>query len=292
MMPSELDISAVKDFGDSVDFGKTASDYSTHRAGFPDAFFDFLAAQGYIKKGLNALDLGTGTGTVARGLALCGLHVTGIDPAATLLAEAAKLDRQAGVRIQYCQGRAENLEVADQSLDIVTAGQCWHWFERAKTASGVFRLLKPGGRLIIAHFDWLPLAGNVVEATEKLILKYNPAWALSGGAGIYPDWLADMAQAGFAKLQTHSFDIAQPYSPDGWCGRIRASAGIKASLNTNEIAAFDAELRILLKTDFPQDPLLIPHRVWLATGLRPNRQAPIPVAFSSVKRPRSSDGNR
>ncbi len=268
-MSSELDIAAIKDFGKSVDFGKTASDYSTHRAGFPEAFFDLLTAFGYIQSGHEAVDVGTGTGTVARGLASRGLHVIGVDPSAVLLNEAGKLDRQTGIRVQYLQGNAENLDMADHSLDVLTAGQCWHWFDRAKAASEAFRVLKPGGRLIIAHFDWLPLAGNVVDATEKLILKYNPAWASSGGAGIYPDWLADMAQAGFAELKTHSFDIAQPYSPDGWCGRVRASAGIKASLAAEEIAAFDTDLRALLKRDFPQDPLLIPHRVWLATGLRP-----------------------
>ena len=36
------------------------------------------------------------------------------------------------------------------------------------------RLLAPSGRLVIAHFDWLPLPGNVVEATEALIKAHNP----------------------------------------------------------------------------------------------------------------------
>lgn len=268
-MPKKLDISEIKHFGKSVDFGKTASDYSTFRAGFPAAFFDRLFASCAIVSGLRALDVGTGTGTVARGLAIRGLNVVGVDPAQPLMDEALALDRAAGVTVEYRQGQAENLDEADESFDVVTAGQCWHWFDRPKAASEAFRVLKPGGLMVVAHFDWLPLAGNVVEATENLILKYNPAWALGGGVGMYPDWLADMANAGFYGIETHSFDMQQPYSPDAWCGRIRASAGIKASLDAPAIEAFDAELRTLLQEKYPQDPLMIPHRAWFVSGRRP-----------------------
>ena len=52
-----------------VDFGKTADDYAAHRAGFPRALFDRLAAMGIGRSGQRLLDLGTGTGTLARGFA-------------------------------------------------------------------------------------------------------------------------------------------------------------------------------------------------------------------------------
>ena len=55
-----------------TDFGRTASDYARHRAGFPEVFFERLFSDGSVRKGDAVLDLGTGTGTVARGLALRG----------------------------------------------------------------------------------------------------------------------------------------------------------------------------------------------------------------------------
>ena len=262
------DISSTQAFGHGVDFGKTASDYRSFRAGFPSAFFDALSARGYLEDGLRVLDLGTGTGTVARGLAERGLVVTGIDPAAPLLAEAASLDFQAGVTITYRQGYAESLADPDASVELVTAGQCWHWFDRPKAASEAMRVLVPGGRIIIAHFDWLPHPGNVVNATEELILAFNPTWTMGGGTGIYPEWLTDLATANFANLETFSFDVCQPYSPEAWRGRIRASAGVKASLEDAAITRFDAELAELLRTSFPEECLDIPHRVWVATGER------------------------
>ncbi|MEP7186659.1 MAG: hypothetical protein ABI767_12570 [Rhodanobacter sp.] len=47
------------------------------------------------------------------------------------------------------------------------------------------RWLKPDGRLLIAHFDWVPLAGNVVQETERQVLASNPDWTLHGGSGQY-----------------------------------------------------------------------------------------------------------
>ncbi|MEA2680480.1 MAG: hypothetical protein QOK03_2202, partial [Candidatus Binataceae bacterium] len=62
-----------------ADFGKTAADYGRHRAGFPDEFFERLGAMEIIRGGIRALDVGTGTGTIARGLVLRGCDVTGLD---------------------------------------------------------------------------------------------------------------------------------------------------------------------------------------------------------------------
>ena len=123
-------------------------------------------------------------------------------------------------------------------------------------------MLVGGGSLVIAHFDWVPLPGNVVEATEKLIERQNPSWKMGGGTGLYPAWLADAASAGFLGIETFSFDVPVTYSHEDWRGRIRASAGVAASLTTDEVKRFDSDLDDLLRDRFPQDPLTVPHRVF------------------------------
>lgn len=251
----------------SINFGLTANDYAKFRAGFPDAFFDRVHADGFIKAGASLLDLGTGTGTLARGFALRGCRVTGIDPSAEMLEQARELDQHAGVEVEYRIAKAETTGLPDSSFDIVTAGQCWHWFDRPKAANEVKRILKPGGTLIIAHFDWLPLTGNVVELTEQLIIKYNPAWKFGGGLGMYPQWLRDLGEAGFVDIRSFSFDVDVPYSPEAWRGRIRASAGVGASLAPEQVARFDSELKQRLEalnqlSGKSEALLFIPHRVF------------------------------
>jgi SAM-dependent methyltransferase len=253
----------------TVDFGKTASDYGKFRAGFPDEFFKRLHTYGLGAAGQRVLDLGTGTGTVARGLALRGCRVTGLDRCDVLIAEARRLDTEAGVAVAYVTATAEATGLQSSSFDVVTAGQCWHWFDAPAAAREALRVLVPAGLLVIGHFDWIPLPSNVVAVTERLIEQYNPAWKMGGMNGTHGDYLADISLAGFRDLETFSFDIDTPYTQEGWRGRIRASAGVGASLPPARVAAFDAELDRILKTDFPGDPLRVPHRVWALIAKAP-----------------------
>ena len=262
-------LDSVRELGARIDFGKTAGDYAKHRAGFPDAFFERLAAMNVTHAGMKALDLGTGTGTVARGLAMRGLEVTGLDKSTALMEQAKLLDAEAGVAVRYVERAAEATGFPDHTLDIVTAGQCWHWFKRDEAAKEVRRILRPGGRLAISHFDWIPLPGNVAHATENLILSYNDGWNLWGGTGMYPQWMRDLGEGGFQQIESFTFDIDTPYSHEAWRGRVRASAGIGASsMSSDRVAQFDADLAAILAEKFPE-PMAVLHRIFAAIGTAP-----------------------
>jgi SAM-dependent methyltransferase len=248
-------------------FGKAAADYGTFRAGFPDSLFDRLRPHGAGAPGQSIVDLGTGTGTLARGFALRGCNVTGLDPDARMLAQAKDLDQRAGVRVTYVQATAEATGLEPDTADVVTAGQCWHWFDRPKAIAEVQRVLRPRGRLVIAHFDWLPFEGNLVDATETLIRKFNPEWHLHGGTGLYPQWISGLSAAGMQGIETFSYDMDVSYTAEGWRGRIRASAGVVA-LDAESARRFDTEHARLLADRFPAPVLQVPHRIFaIVAGL-------------------------
>jgi SAM-dependent methyltransferase len=215
-------------------------------------------------------DLGTGTGSLARLFAQRGCEVTGVDIAAPLIEQARRLDREAGVHIAYVEAKAEHTGLPSGAFDVVSAGQCWHWFDRPAAAREAARLLRSGGHVVIAHFDWLPLAGNVVEATEQLILLHSPAWPYANRAGLYPQWLTDLRRAGFADVETFSFDLDVSYAHEDWVGRVRASAPIVGSLHGEAVKVFSHELEVLLRERFAADPLVVPHRVWAVTAQLPD----------------------
>jgi SAM-dependent methyltransferase len=253
----------------SPDFGRTASDYALHRAGFPGELLDRLLASGFVTPGARVVDLGTGTGSLARLFAGHGCAVTGVDVAAPLLEQARRLDREAGLEISYIEAPAEATGLPGGGFDVVSAGQCWHWFDRPAAAREVARLLAGDGRVVIAHFDWIPIPGNVVAATEQLILSYTPTWPFADRAGLYPQWLVDLQTAGFTGIETFSFDVAVSYSHEAWVGRVRASAPVSGTLDEDRVRAFSNELTAMLRERFADDPLAVPHRLWAVTATAP-----------------------
>jgi SAM-dependent methyltransferase len=260
---ADSDHGTVREYGKRIDFGKTAADYGRFRAGYPAELYRRLAAFGIGMHGQRVLDLATGTGFLSREFARRGCRVTGLDLSVPLMLEARRIDLETHIAANYVRSRVEVLPFRETTFDLVTAGQAWHWFERHRAATEAYRVLRPGGALLIAHFDWVGLPGNVVEATEALIVKHNPAWKLGGGTpGIYPHWPRDVALAGFREIETFSFDVMAPYTHEAWRGRIRASAGIAAQLAPERVEAFDHELAEMLSARFPQDPMDVHHRTF------------------------------
>jgi SAM-dependent methyltransferase len=257
------------------DFGATATDYAEHRAGFPESLFERLAKFGLGWPGQAVLDLGTGTGSLGRGFARRGCNVIGLDLAEPLLAKARELDAREGIHSEYRVGRAEETGLPNGAFDVVAAGQCWHWFNRPQAATEAARLLRPNGHLLIAHFDWIPLPGNLVRITEELIERHNPNWQMGWGFGMYPAWLRDLGEAGYHGVETFSYDLEVPYTPEAWRGRIRASAGVGGTLSETAVEQFDAELATILTRKFPGPLLQIPHRVF-AVIAQPTRSAAAP----------------
>lgn len=249
-----------------TNFGASVDDYARFRAGFPDSFFDRLASYDIGASREYVVDLGTGTGSLARGFVLRGCSVIGIDPDERLLQQARQLDETASVSIDYRTGTAENIPLADNCADLVTAGQCWHWFDGPKAAAEIARIIRPRRYVVIAYFSWIPLPGNVVEATENLILKHNPRWGGAGGNDFDLSSLSHLSVAGFSGFESFSYDINTPYTPEAWRGRIRASAGVGAALKPDEVKSFDTELAQLLSRAFPGEKLQIPHRVFAIIG--------------------------
>jgi SAM-dependent methyltransferase len=261
-----------------IDFAPTALDYASYRPEYPEELFGRLASMGIARPGQCVVDLGTGTGALARGLARCGCRVTGVDVAGALLDQARRLDAPAGLQIDYRVGRAEQTGLPGGGWDVVTAGQCWHWFDRDQAATEARRLLGSAGCLVICHHDYLAQPGNLCAATEALILQFNPEWMMAGSTGIYPAWTQDAGRAGFVRLETFSFDHTIGFTHEAWRGRMRTCNAIGPSLQPQQIADFDQALAQLLCERFPAEPLWVPHRVWAMVAWVPDQGQPRPAS--------------
>ena len=111
----------------------------------------------HINPGDNVLDVGCGTGEVtllAKTRANQGI-VHGIDPSPEMLAVARKKAARKGLDINFRVGVIEALPFPDSSLDVVTSSLMMHHLPENLKGRGlaeIYRVLKPGGRLLIADF--------------------------------------------------------------------------------------------------------------------------------------------
>ena len=231
----------------AFDWGKTSEDYAAYRAGYPESFYELLAALGVGKSGQRILDLGTGTGVLARAFAKRGAVVTGVDIAPNQIAAARTLAAQDALDIAFRVCAAENIEFPDDSFEVISAAQSWLYFDVTIMVPKVLRLLTADGLLVLTHLLWLPHKDRIAQQTEALVLKYNPDWNGAGYTGKMPP-VFPWAQDHFDLRSFHMTEMPVQFTRETWQGRIRACRGIGASLSAAEVERFDADHRTLLES--------------------------------------------
>lgn len=228
------------DNGRTIDWGKASIDYAKFRSGQPDSFFDLMRAFGIGTQGQEILDLGTGTGAIALRYAQRGAHVTGIDISPEQIAAAQKMAQEQRVNVEFQVCAAERLTFPKQSFDVVTANQCWLYFNKTDVIRQVLWVLKEKGLLVTSHCSWLPLADPIAQKSEDLVREFNPDWTAHSWVGEVPAMPA-WALGSFRLRGFFCYDEALPFTRESWAGRIRACRGIGASLDAERVAEFDKQ---------------------------------------------------
>jgi len=229
------------DSGKRFDWGRVSELYAKFRDIYPEEFYRRITDLGLCTKGQTVLDLGTGTGVLPRNLYEHGASFTGADISENQIDQARRLTEEAGMDIKYIVASAEEVDFPEESFDVVTACQCFMYFDRAVVLPKIRKMLKDGGHFCILQMSWLPGESQIAANTEKLVLKHNPAWT-GGGMTRYTlkstEWFSEF----FDLANDITFDLPVVFTRESWHGRIKACRGIGASsLTEDEIAAFENE---------------------------------------------------
>lgn len=246
------------DGGNAFDWGRSSEDYARFRDIYPPEFYRRILDLGLCTAGQDVLDLGTGTGVLPRALYAVGAKFTGADISARQIEEARRLAEKEEKHIDFVVSGAEDLSFPPESFDVITACQCFIYFDKSVVLPKFHRLLRTDGHFCVLWMAWLPQEDPIAAASEKLILQYNPTWT---GAGYQrpvltkPEWAAPY----FSAKNLISYDITVPFTRQSWQGRIRACRGIGASsLPQEAIDAYETEHTRLLQS-FPEEFEILHH---------------------------------
>ena len=237
------------DGGRPFDWGRVSDDYSKYRDIYPEEFYRRIVAHGLCARGQCILDVGTGTGVLSRNMHAYGGIWTGADISEEQIAQARRLSQ--GMGIEYHVASAEELDFPDESFDVITACQCFWYFDHDRTAPLFRRLLKPGGRLMVLYMAWLPFEDEIAGASERLVLKYSPQWS---GAGeiVHPISIPDCYFEHFGLVHHEEWRLSIPFTRDSWHGRMKACRGVGASLPPDALRSWEDEHRELLQRIAPE----------------------------------------
>ena len=162
------------DSGKAFDWGRTSEEYARFRDIYPEEFYRKITNRGLCVSGQDVLDLGTGTGVLPRNLYRFGAKWTGTDISPEQIEQARRLARDAGMDIDFQAVATEEIDFPKVSFDVVTACQCFWYFDHARVIPRLAEILREDGRLLILYMAWLPFEDPIAGKSEELVLKYSP----------------------------------------------------------------------------------------------------------------------
>jgi SAM-dependent methyltransferase len=182
-------------------FTGRVADYERYRLRYPTDVLRVLRERCGLLDTSVVADVGAGTGMLAELFLENGNRVMAVEPNAEMR-EACERLRVRYTRLTVVAAAAEATTLVDASVDFVSVGRAWHWFDRERAVVEFRRILRPRGWVVLVTNRRGKDASTEVKAYEEILMEFGTDYReLQSGYRVYDD-MASLFAGGVVVRET------------------------------------------------------------------------------------------
>ena len=202
-------------------FSDRVADYVRTRPRYPAEVLALLRTDAGLTPAAVVADIGSGTGISAELFLRNGNTVFGVEPNREMR-EAGESLLARYANFHSLAGSAEATTLPDANVDLVVAGQAFHWFDAVKARAEFRRILHPGGYVALLWNTRRVGTTPFLQAYEDLLHRFGTDYREVVHTNVDPSMLA--AFFGPGGYRSHRLDNEQVFDREGLRGRLRSSS--------------------------------------------------------------------
>lgn len=210
-------------------FSSRAEDYARYRPSYPDAVIDVLRRDCGLSDRSTVADIGSGTGLLAKLFLNLRCTVFGVEPNAEMRRAGESFLAGYG-RFRSVAAQAEATTLPARSIDLVTAGQAFHWFDPPRARAEFARILRDPRWVALVWNERRVTGDPFLEGYEALLQRYAPEYGRVDHRRIGDLELSDFF--GHTAWKKAVFENQQRFDLDGVRGRLLSSSYVPAGNDT------------------------------------------------------------
>ncbi len=207
-------------------FSDRVADYVKYRPGYPEEVVGLLKCEAALTSASVIADVGSGTGKLTELLLTVGCTVLAVEPNDEMRAASEELLGH-DVHFTSVSGQAEATTLADGSVDLIAAGQAFHWFDAENARSEFARILKPGGRVALIWNRRRTESCPFLREYDAMLMEHSEDY--KAGLGMHVESASVRQFFGHDAVDEYRFENVQQFDWPGLRGRLLSCSYVPKS---------------------------------------------------------------
>lgn len=163
----------IQTFNPTTRFSDVVENYVKYRPDYPAQVLECLEENFGLTRGDVVADIGSGTGIFTKHFVKAGYKTYGVEPNEQMR-KYCERDLASYPNFKPVDGQAEQTELPDKYIDLITVAQAFHWFDTRIAVPEFYRILKPSGLIALVWNERKTLCNAFMDGYDNLLRQYCP----------------------------------------------------------------------------------------------------------------------